>query len=922
MTKRSFLALPVFLLLLCAQGLGWAQTPPARTAAVNSLPAPVASVEGVTEYDLPNGLRVLLDPDASKPTTTVSVLYRVGSRLESYGETGMAHLLEHLMFKGTPSLANGELVKQMTARGMEFNANTSYDRTHYFETFAASPENLDWALKMEADRMINSFIARRDLDSEMTVVRNEMESGENSPSRILREKIAAAAYQWHSYGRDTIGARSDVENVNIPHLQAFYHKYYQPDNAVLTVAGSFDAQKTLAEIVTIYGAIPRPTRSLEPTYTVEPTQDGPRLVTLERLGQTPVIGAAYHVPAGSHPDFAALEVLAGILGDAPGGRLYKALVDSHEAAGVEVEPLGLKEPGLFEAFVRLDKTQTIAPAEATLLETLEKNPGAVPFTAEEVEREKVKQKNEYEKILDEPTELVASLAEADALGDWRLFYIERDRIAAVTPADVERVALAYLKPSNRTLGVFEPTQNPDLAVIPEAADVAQMVANYQGKAAQESVAAFNTAPEAIEKRVERSRLANGMQIALLTKETRGAAVSGTIILRMGDAKSLFGQKTIAQLTAAMLLRGTTHLTRQEIADRLDQLEAKLSISSQGSAVIVQFQTRRDKLPGLFDLIEDCLRHPSFPEAEFATLKTENAQAINSSRTEPQSIAAQAFRRFDNPYPKGDLRYRETFDESLAALNAASIADLKAFHARFYGASHAQLGLVGEFDATATKAALEKIFGAWSTSEPYARVDAEFRARPEHREMIETPGKANAFLLGGIDLPIKDDDPGYAALRAADQILGGSTLKSRLGDRLRQKDGLSYGTGTQLQGNSHVANSIIIAYAIFAPQNQPKVESDIKEELTRLLQDGITAGELSDAKSGLLQAAAIGRANDGELAATLAGQLELGRTLLYTAEEEARLKALSVDDVNAAMRKYFNTEHIVQIYAGDFKNAKP
>ncbi len=230
--------------------------------------------------------------------------------------------------------------------------------------------------------------------------------------------------------------------------------------------------------------------------------------------------------------------------------------------------------------------------------------------------------------------------------------------------------------------------------------------------------------------------------------------------------------------------------------------------------------------------------------------------------------------------------------------------------------------MGEFDAPATKAALEKIFGAWSTSEPYARVDAQFHARPGYRELIETPGKANAFLLGGIDLPIKDDDPSYPALRAADQIFGGSTLKSRLGDRLRQKDGLSYGTGTQLQGNSHVANSLIIAYAIFAPQNQPRVESDVKEELTRLLQDGITAGELSDAISGLLQAAAVGRANDGELAATLAGQLELGRTLLYTAEEEARLKALSVDDVNTAMRKYFDTDHIVQIYAGDFKTGKP
>ncbi|MGA2552944.1 MAG: pitrilysin family protein [Burkholderiaceae bacterium] len=886
--------------------------------AAAQLPSPVTTVEGVTEYDLPNGLRVLLAPDASKPTTTVSVLYLVGSRMESYGETGMAHLLEHLMFKGTPSFANGALVKEFTARGMEFNANTYFDRTHYFETFTASPENLDWALKMEADRMVNSFIARKDLDSEMTVVRNEMESGENSPGRMLRQKVASAAYQWHSYGHNTIGARSDVENVNIPHLQAFYHKYYQPDNAVLTVAGSFDVNATLARIVATLGAIPKPTRALEPTYTVEPPQDGPREVTLERVGETPIVGAAYHIPAGSHPDFAAIEILASILGDPPAGRLYKSLVASHQAAGVEVEPVSLKEPGLFEVFARLDKDQSLATAQATLLMGLEKDPTTTPFTPEEVDRAKVKQKNDYDKIADDPVELVANLAEASALGDWRLFFIERDRVAKVTPADVVRVAQTYLKATNRTLGIFIPTPKPDAVAIPATPNVGTLVADYHGNAAKEAGETWDPDPLAIEKRVDRTVLANGLQLALLPKKTKGASVSGTITLRMGDAKSLFDKKMVSQLTASMLTRGTTTLSRQQISDRLDALDSKLSVSGVGGSVSVSFQTRREKLQALLDLVRDLLRNPAFPESEFATLKIETAQGINASRSEPQPIAVQAFRRYDNPYPKGDLRYRETFDESLAAVNAAQIAELKSFHDRFYGASHAQVAIVGDFDPAPTKSSIASLFGDWSNSEPYARVESEFRYRPAHREVLATPGKANAFFIGGVNIPIRDDDPAYQALDAGNDILGGSSLKSRLADRLRQKDGLSYGSGSQLQGSSHTPNSMELVFAIFAPQNQPKVESDVKEEVARLLKDGVTQQELDDAKSGILQSRAIARSDDGELAGLLSSQLELDRTLNFSAEQDARLKAVTVDDVNAVLRRYIDPDHVVQIYAGDFK----
>lgn len=264
-------------------------------------------------------MHVLLFPDQSKQTTTVNITYLVGSRNESYGESGMAHLLEHMAFKGTQS--NRDVPKLLNERGAQFNASTSYDRTNYFETLPASDDNPKWMLDFEADRMLNSFIAKKDLDSEMTVVRNEFERGENSLESVLYERMMSTSYLAHAYHRSVIGFRSDIENVPIEHLQAFYKNYYQPDNAVLTIAGKFDESKVLDWIVQTFGKAPKPGRVLAKLYTVEPVQDGERSVVLRRAGDTQIVGAMYHVPDGANPDFAAINILANILGDAPSGRL-------------------------------------------------------------------------------------------------------------------------------------------------------------------------------------------------------------------------------------------------------------------------------------------------------------------------------------------------------------------------------------------------------------------------------------------------------------------------------------------------------------------------------------------------------------------------------------------------------------------------
>ena len=410
-------------------------------------------MEGITEYRLDNGLQVLLFPDNSKPTVTVNVTYMVGSRHEGAGETGMAHLLEHMLFKGTQK--HKEIMGELSAHGNDFNGSTSWDRTNYFETVPGTDADLRWALEMESDRMVNSRVAKSDLDTEMTVVRNEFERGENSPDQVLEERVLSTAYLWHPYGRSPIGTLSDIEKVPIEKLQAFYRNYYQPDDAMLLVAGKFDPAKTLGWIKEDFGAIPKPTRKLQPTYTEEPTQDGEREVVLRRVGDHQSVMMAFHVPAGSHPDSPALDVLSGILSEAPAGRLYKALVESKKAVSADAENYSLHDPGveMFSATVAKDKS--LDDAEKTMLSVID---GLIkePPNKEEVDRAKTRLLKNIDLELNNSGRVGLALSEWGSMGDWRLIFLNRDRGRKGDSGRRRARGEAVSETDNRTIGRYLP----------------------------------------------------------------------------------------------------------------------------------------------------------------------------------------------------------------------------------------------------------------------------------------------------------------------------------------------------------------------------------------------------------------------------------------------------------------------------------
>ena len=880
-------------------------------------PRKVIAIEGVTQYGLDNGLTVLLYPDDSSTTISVNITYKVGSRFESYGETGMAHLLEHLSFKGTPR--NPNIPEEISSHGASANATTADDRTNYFETFPATPGNLEWALGLEADRMVHSFIAKKDLDSEMTVVRNEYERGENSPANILRERVLETAYLWHNYGHPTIGARSDIENVPITHLQKFYHTYYQPDHAVLIVAGNFDEAKTLAYIQRVFGVIPRPTRVLPNLYTVEPPQDGEREVTLRRTGGQLVLIESFHIPADAQVDSAALGLLAEMLNERPSGRLYKDLIETKLAVQASANSASMHDPGYLMFTVILPKEGDL-PAARAALDKLIAGLGSAPFAESELQRVKAQQLNGYERLMNSSQQVASDLSENVAAGDWRLLFWDRDQMAKVTTAEVQRVAGAYLIASNLTVGTFSPEEKPTRAVIPAAPPITAMLQGYSGNKAVDAGERFEATPANIEARTSRATVGS-LKTAFLERKSRGGRVSGVILLHFGDVQSLQNLGEVGRLTGSMLMRGTPKHTRQQLQDELTRLKATLGVSGDANGAAVSFETTRENVPAVLDLAAEELQQPAFPADQLDEIKRQRLAQIDSSRTEPQSLATQAERRYLSPYAPGDFRYAATFDEEVASVSKITVQDLQQFQQRFYGASNGEAAFVGNFDPDAVTQALQRNFGSWKSPSAYVRAAAVFKATVGKSETIDTPDKANAVYFSNGTLRLRNDDPAYPALEIGNAILGGGFLNSRLATRIRQRDGVSYSVGSDLSADSLDAVGSFSVYAICAPQNIGKVEVDAHEELERALKSGFTAKEVADAKSGILQSRIVSRSSDRALANALVNHLFLGRDFTWDAKFEQRIAAATPEAIGAAMRHYIDPQSLFTVKAGDFSSPK-
>jgi zinc protease len=891
---------------------------PAAAAAAATAPVKVTEVEGISEYRLANGLRVLLFPDASKPTVTVNLTVFVGSRHEGYGETGMAHLLEHMLFKGTPTHPN--IWKQLQDRGANFNGTTWYDRTNYYEELPASPENLEFAIALEADRMVNSNVAAEDLTREFSVVRNEFEMGENNPAAVLEEKMFAAAYQWHNYGKSTIGSRSDIERVPIDNLRAFYRRFYQPDNALLVVAGKFEPDRALQLVDRHFGVLPKPARRLTPTWTDEPVQDGERNVVLRRTGDVAVVATLYHAVAGADPDWLVFDALSTVLASKPAGRLYKALVEKGLASEVFGSLYPTAEPGVLLLGAKVRPGGSPEKVRDALLKVVE-GIAQTPITDVEVERWRAQSIKTFELALTETAQVGVALSDWAAMGDWRLFFHTRDRVKTIKAADLTRVASSYLLPSNRTLGMFLPTKAPERAPAPARIDVAALMKDWKSTGSVSEGEAFAANIDNIEKRTERLALSNGLRLALLPKKTKGGAVRVVMTLRYGSEKELKGRVPAANVLTSMLMRGSKKHSFQQLKDEFDRLKAEVqfgggrfSVGAPGEER-VHVRTVRDNLPAVLGLLTEVLREPAFPAAEWETLRKETLARLEEELQDPMSNGFRTLLQKMFPRARDDVRYMRSVQESIEDLKKVKLAEVSRLHRGLWGASATQLSIVGDFDPVATRTLLEQQLGKWKSPRPYERVTQSYKEGLADSATINTPDKQMALIAVGQPLEVRDDDPEYPALLLINHILGGSP-SSRLFNRLRQKEGLSYGAFSQITAGPQDRLGLFFAGAICAPQNADKAMGAMLEEIDKLVRDDIGAEELATAKRSYAATWDARLAEDDFVADELTQGLYLDRTFQYWAKVNERIQSLSAADLLSAARKYLKPEKLARVRAGD------
>ena len=599
----------------------------------------------------------------------------------------------------------------------------------------------------------------------------------------------------------------------------------------------------------------------------------------------------------------------------------------------------LHDPGFVLVAASLSDDQSLEEVRKIILHTVD---GIVsqPPSREEVERVKTRLLRGYEQRMTDTQQLGLSLSTPISQGDWRLMFLEYDQVKAVTPEDVVRAAKVYLKPSNRTVGMFMPTAAPDRSTVTARADLNSLFKDYKSNLAVAQGEDFEPTPANIEKRLVRAALPNGMKIVMLPMKRTGGRMSAVIELHFGDEKSLAGKSAVAQVAGSLLARGTRSKTRQQLQDEMDKLDARIIVSGGGgggagggrggrggfagiatgvSGASATIDTKPESLVAAMRLAVEMLKEPAFPDADFERVLEQRIKSLENAPTDPGVRAAQELQRHLNPYSKDDPRYIGLPQEQVAELKKVTLESVKKFHSQFYGASHGELVLIGQFDQETVKKAASELLGNWNSSAPYQRLLSPYKKFEAMSLKIETPDKENAQFEAGMRIKMSESDPDYPAMLLANYMFGGS-ITARVPNRIRNVEGLSYGASSRFTAPVDGDAAMFVATVSSNPGNAPKVEASFKDELAKTIKNGFTPEEVATAKKAFLDQQMVGRTQEPTLLRLLASHEQLGRTMKWDEQMDARIQTLTAEQINAAFRQYMDPSALSIVEAGDFRKA--
>jgi len=891
----------------------------------------IKELGGIEEYLYqPNGMNVLLLQDNASPVATVQIVYRVGSKHEVLGNTGSTHLLEHLMFKGTPTFnkKNGNTITDVLQNtGAQLNATTWYDRTNYFETLPS--DKIELAIQIEADRMRNSLLTKEDKEAEMTVVRNEFERGENNPNSLLDKEIWASAYIAHPYHHSTIGWKSDIENAPIEVLKNFYNTYYWPDNATLTIIGDFKKENVFELIEKYFGKITKAPKAMPQPYTEEPQQYGARKITVKTPGELGVVNKAYKIPGALHEDLPALNILAQIIGAGPSAILNKTFVDTRLGIYSYASATNFKEVGLFTIGVGFPTTSKHEDIDAKISEVVAKIQKE-GVTQDEVNRVVAKISAQTILARDGSGVIASALNEAIAAGDWTDYVSGVDRLKKVTPADVLRVANKYLVEDQSTTGYFIPKQagaqnaaaaqanhfitenGPFYYRHPEnehSHDENSVAVSSLQKNIFEENRVLETTIEKSASAFKREKVSGIDVVSVKTSAKDFVTVAASISL--GNYASETKNDVIPALTASMLSKGTTLNDKFKFSEKLQKLGVNLSVNASTFKINIGFKCLKKDLDQVIVLLAEELRNPLFDAKEFENLKQQfigNTQQDLNDPGERGSIAlSQAI------YPKTNPNYSLNVEDNIENIKKATLEEVKAFHKKYFGTASMRLVIVGDTEGANLNASLKKSFKNWNGGVTEKLKFEEASKVASKTEVVTIPEKPSAELYIGQFTGLKRADADYIPFYIGNYTLGAG-FAGRLMQTVRDNDGLTYSISSGLGGNIETGGYWFVN-ASFNPALFQKGLDATMVQVDKWVNNGITATELENKKTNLIGSFKVGMATTNGMARTILSFIERGLEPNYIEQYPNDIQKATLQQVNDAIKKYVKLDKMIIIKSG-------
>lgn len=892
-------------------------------------PVLVKTEQNVEEYRLDNGLRIILAPNDKENKIFMNTVYLTGSLNDPKGKGGLAHLLEHLAFKGTKNVKGDEFQRRLDQYTLMTNASTDYYSTKYTNVIRPEKTALSEVIFLEAERMDQLVLQEKYVPTEIDIVKREREIRLDQPFSVLMDQVFKSAYGNQYLGRLPIGDLNELQSINMQELNQFYRSWYAPNNAFMVISGKFDKAEVLKQIDSHFSPIPsRNVPSQVKVPALKPEQIQQREFTVQKGSDLAKFNIYLNGP--DEKIKTALAVSPTLYTLQPSGHLYQSMVESGKSTMVQSSTWLDKDFNLVFMGAIYAPNHQPKTVEQSLIQGVEQSQ---PFTEAELNRVKNLTRNQADNIKNSATALGSRLSDYAVAysGDWSQYFKDLNAIENLNVSQVNQVYKGFLKPEYRISGNILPTpedqkkaQEVTQTEAPkktldqqvETEEPLKDVSVYQAEVKQ-YVAQSKQYLSAKDKQIQRGKLKNGIKYALFPTNIRDDKVYATISLDFGTAQSLMNKGEILDLTAYLMLRSSESQSLQQIADKIIEVGGSATASPSSNGLNIQISAKKEKFAEFFQYVVDVLKNPAFEQSQFDLIKGQTLSSLDRPYTEPDTVSSLTMARTIEVYQPGDIRFH--FEPELATrqFKAATREQVVALYQQFFKTHHAHIAVTGEFQPKSIQKMLKNSFADWKAAQPYERLKSEYRSYPAQKIHALSEQREFGSYQALLTFPVGADHADVPALQVFRHILGDSQLSSRLAQELREKNALVYGFSAHVQFNEWADSGALALGANYTAGKSAQVSQTVHQVLNELLTRGVTEQEVEAAKASILKKRVNALEDDRRIHSMLVPQLEKDRKLIYREKRDQAIAQLTKADIDAVIKKYIKLDQLVEVMADQY-----